>query len=77
MEDTNRVYPTLHFLVRHGNWIAAIVAVSTFILGVVASLVTETAWAIVVCTFASALIYLMLRSYVELVRIIVDMLMPR
>lgn len=77
MEDTNRAYPTLHFLVRHGNWVAAIVAVSTLILGAVLSIVTETPWAIIVCTFASALIYLILRSYVELVRIIVDMLMPR
>lgn len=77
MEDTNRTYPTLHFLVRHGNSVAAIVAISTLILGGVVWVLTDTLWAVVVSTFASAFVYLILRSYVELVRIIVDMLMPR
>jgi hypothetical protein len=77
LQTTTPTYSTLHFLVRHGHWFAAIVGLAPVLLG---------GWAVsagmpyiygVFGLLGSAFLYLVMRSYVELVRVIVDMLLPK
>ena len=68
MEDPNRTYRTLHFLVRHGNWLATVIAAGTLLLAGVVWVFNGSVWAVPICIFAAAFLYVMLRSYVELVR---------
>jgi hypothetical protein len=77
MEDPNHTYRTLHFLVKHGNLLAAAIGIGVLLLGPVIWLVNGSSWAVPICIAASAFLYVILRSYVELVRVIVDMLLPK
>jgi hypothetical protein len=76
-EVVNPTYRTLQFLVRYGDWVALVVAVAP---------VVWAAWALgaglpymyaVAGLAGGAFLYLIMRSYVELVRVIVDMLLPK
>ena len=77
MEDPNSTYRTLHFLVKHGDKLANGVAIAVLLLGPVVWVVNGSLWGIPVCFAAAAFLLLILRSYVELVRVIVDMLLPK
>ena len=77
MEDPARMYRTLYFLVNHGDIVAAITGVVTALLSSAVCFVNGFIWAIPVSILAGAFLYLILRSYVELVRVIVDMLLPK
>jgi hypothetical protein len=77
VEETAPTYNTLHFLVRHGGRLATAVAVGTLLLGVLLSLVTGALWSLPIAVAAGAFMLLIMRSYVELVRVIVDMLLPK
>ncbi len=77
MEDPNKTYRTLYFIVEHGNRLATVVAAAVLVLGPALWATTGSVWAIPLCVFGSALLYLLLRSYAELVRVIVDMLLPK
>jgi hypothetical protein len=73
--DSN--YRTLYFLVRHGDRIAWIVALTPLMAGLWAYAAGLSAGYAVVGVFGAAFLYLIMRSYVELVRVIVDMLLPK
>lgn len=77
MEDPNSTYRTLHFLVKHGNPLANGVAIAVLLLGPVLWAFNGAVWGVPVCIAAAAFLLLILRSYVELVRVIVDMLLPK
>ena len=77
MNDTNSTYRTLHFLVTHGDRVAVAVAIATLALGLGVWLTGESVWFAVIGVFGGAFMYLIMRSYVELVRVIVDMLLPK
>ena len=77
MEDPNSTYSTLHFLVKHGNHLANGVAIAVLLLGPVLWAINGSVWGVPVCIAAAAFLLLILRSYVELVRVIVDMLLPK
>ena len=52
-------------------------ALGMFLCGLGAVLVTGEYWAIAPVVLGCALLYLLAHSYVELVRVIVDMLLPK
>lgn len=70
-------YPAVNILLRHGRLIAALIGVLPLIAG---------AWGVVegapgvfaaLAALAAPVLYLLMRSYVELVTIIADMLLPK
>jgi hypothetical protein len=74
---THPTYSTLHFLVRHGDWVAVIVALVPAVAGVLAWATGFSPAYAVAGILGGAFLYLIMRSYVELVRVIVDMLLPK
>jgi hypothetical protein len=70
-------YPILHLIVRYGA--AGAVAVSVLVFAVVAGLGYHAlGWlAIALAAVTAALVYIVAKSYAELVRIITEMLLPR
>ncbi|GAA4340747.1 hypothetical protein GCM10023165_20960 [Variovorax defluvii] len=77
MEDPNQSYKTLHFLVKHGNHVANGVSLAAVLLGPLLWVLSGSPWSVPACVVAAAFLLLILRSYVELVRVIVDMLLPK
>lgn len=77
MDDTNSTYRTLYFLVTHGDRVALAVAIATLALGVGVWLTGGSVWFAVIGVLGGGFMYLIMRSYVELVRVIVDMLLPK
>jgi hypothetical protein len=70
-------YPVVNLLVSHGKWFAAIVAALPVVAGIY--LVLAGAGWIYLCAgvVTGAVLYVISKSYVELVCIIADMLLPR
>lgn len=77
MDDPNTQYRTLHFLVKHGDRVANGIALAALLLGPIVWLVSGWLWAMPAAIAAAAFLLLILRSYVEMVRVIVDMLLPK
>ena len=77
MDNTNSTYRTLSFLVSHGDSVAIVVAVAALALGIGLWVTGASVWFLIGGVFGGAFRYLMMRSYVELVRVIVDMLLPK
>jgi len=71
-------YPVIALLHRHGKTLALLVALLPF-LGAATMVATGFApWPAVPCAaLAGAVIYVLARSYVELIHIITETLMPR
>jgi hypothetical protein len=70
-------YPMLHFLLRWGKLGAAILAGAVVVAGLWAAAVSGTwLWALI-GVLAAAIGYALALSYVELVKLIVDMLLPK
>jgi hypothetical protein len=67
----------LHFLVSHGDGVAIAAAVIAVALGAGIWLSGASIWFLVIGVLGGAFLYLIMRSYVELVRVIVDMLLPK
>lgn len=76
-EQAKDPYRTLNMLVKHGDAGATALTVAVLLLGAVGVVVTGALWAIPVVLLGSALLHIVARSYVELVRVIVDMLLPK
>lgn len=70
-------YPTLELLVRHGDAIAWAVALAPALGGVVAWLLGLSIGYAIAGVITAAFLFLIMRSYVELVKVIVDMLLPK
>jgi hypothetical protein len=70
-------YPTLEFLVRYGNAVAWIVALVPVLGGSLAWLLGLSIGYAIAGVVGGAFLFLIMRSYVELVRVIVDMLLPK
>ena len=74
---TAPAYPALEFLVRHGNAVAWAAALAPAIGGVLAWMVGLSVGYAIAGVVAAVFLFLIMRSYVELVRVIVDMLLPK
>ena len=77
MENTQPTYRTLHFLVSHGDWVAIAAAAATLAFGAGIWLTGASIWFLLGGVLGGAFMYLIMCSYVELVRVIVDMLLPK
>lgn len=77
MEDPNSQYRTLHFLVKHGDLVANGISLAALLLGPIVWLILGWMWAVPIAMGAAAFLLLILRSYVEMVSVIVDMLLPK
>ena len=70
-------YPAIRFIVERGNALAIAIGVLP-LLGAVALAVLGVHWLVLVAGLvATAVVYFLMRSYVELVRVIADMLLPK
>ena len=70
-------YPTLRFLERHGNWLALAVAAAPLLAAIIAALLGASDWWIVAGLAAAGFLLLAARSYVEMIRLMTDMLLPK
>lgn len=71
-------YPTIKLIVEHGNTIELLVAVLPFLAGIALFVLLAMHWLVLVAGFVTSLVLLLLmKSYVELVRVISDMLLPK
>jgi len=71
-----RDYPVLHLIVRHGAIGAAIASLALAVLISLAGF-AALGWLIVpIALFAGGLMYVLGKSYAELVRLITEMLLP-
>ena len=70
-------YPTIKLIVEKGNALAAAIGLLPLI-GALVLAVFGVHWLVIAAgVVASAVVYLLMRSYVELVRVIADMLLPK
>lgn len=82
MNDTYETPPSpywmLQFIVKHGDWIAIMCGVLPLLASVLCIAVCAiTPWVIAAGVAGSAFLFLLMRAFVELVRVIVDMLLPK
>lgn len=77
MQSSPPQYQVLHLLVDHGDKGVIAVTAGALLIGLVAVFLTGAFLLAPVVLAASALLYIVARSYVELVRVIVDMLLPK
>jgi hypothetical protein len=70
-------YPMLHFVMRHGKLASTCLALALALFGI-AGAISSGAWVWAFASVAVAAVgYVLALSYVELVRLIVDMLLPK
>ena len=70
-------YPTIKLIVENGNALAAAIGALPFV-GASVLVAFGLHWLVLGAGIvASAVTYLLMRSYVELVRVIADMLLPK
>lgn len=70
-------YPTIRFIVERGNLLALAIGLLPFV-GAIAMLAIGTHWLVLPAgAVAAAVVWFLMRSYVELVRVIADMLLPK
>jgi hypothetical protein len=70
-------YPMLHFLMRWGKLAAACLALAVLAAGLWGALSSGQWLWVVAGAVAAAVGYALALSYVELIRVIVDMLLPK
>ena len=71
-------YWMLQFIVKQGDWLAIVCGLLPLVAAVGAVVIfAVTPWLIVAGAGASAFLFLLMRAFVELVRVIVDMLLPK
>lgn len=74
---TAPTYPALEFLVRHGNAVAWAAALAPALGGLLAWVLGLSVGYAITGVVGAVFLFLIMRSYVELVRVIVDMLLPK
>ena len=70
-------YPTLRFLEKHGGWLAIAVGLMAFLAGIAATALGASPWWLLAGAVVGTLLYVLARSYVELIRLMTDMLLPK
>lgn len=71
-------YPTLNKIVEHGDTIAIVVSALPILAGVALFALLSLHWLVLVAGAVASLVLLFfMKSYVELVRVISDMLLPK
>ena len=76
-EESMDQYPTIKLIVEKGDALALAIGVLPFV-GAMVLAAFGIHWLVLAAgAVASAVLYLLMRSYVELVRVIADMLLPK
>ena len=70
-------YPMLALVVRHGGWASLLVAVLFGIAGLLFGYAVASPLIALAGAFAGLLTFVLVRTLVELVRLITDMLLPK
>lgn len=70
-------YPTIKFIVERGNVLALVIGLLPLLGGLVLAGLGIHWIAIVAGAVTAGVVYFLMRSYVELVRVIADMLLPK
>ena len=70
-------YPMVHALVRYGSLLAIVVALSVAAVGIGLSISLENAFVALIGIGAGGVLYVLLKSYSEMVAIIADMMLPK
>ena len=70
-------YPTIQFIVNHGNKFAVLLPIIVFALGAYLAWMQSSGLYAIASVIVSAILYVIAKSYVELVQIISDMLLPK
>lgn len=71
-------YPTIKFIVERGNLLAWSIAILPLLGAIALFGLLSWHWLVLAAGLvASAVVLLLMRSYVELVRVIADMLLPK
>ncbi len=70
-------YPTLRFLEKHGGWLSIAVGAVVFLASVVAIVLGASLWWLMAGVLIGAVLSLLARSYIELIRLMTDMLLPK
>lgn len=76
-QDPERDYPAVAFIVKYGGFLAPLAAAMYVIVAVLWAWLEGNFLFLTVLVFAAPIIYLLARSYVELVRLLADMLLPK
>ena len=82
MSDTDENPPSpywmLQFIVKHGDWLALVTGALPLLAGIAAAYCgLPLVWTLVAGAVGSAFLFIVMRAFVELVRVMVDMLLPR
>ncbi len=67
----------LNFVGRHGGWLAVLAALVPLVVGVVLTAQGASTWWSVGGVALAVGLFVIVRSYVELVRVMIDMLLPK
>ena len=70
-------YPMLNFIGRYGGWLAALAGIAPLIAGIGVTAYGGSPWWAAGGVLAAAGAFVIVRSYVELVRVMIDMLLPK
>lgn len=70
-------YPTLRLLERHGAWLAVLVALAPPAAAILALIAGYSPWWLLAGAAVGAVLFLAGRSYVEMIRLMTDMLLPK
>lgn len=70
-------YPIIKLIVERGDLLAAAIGVLPFLGGIALAALGTHWFALAAGAVGSAVVYFLMRSYVELVRVIADMLLPK
>ncbi len=70
-------YPMLHLIGRFGGWIAALLGIVPLVAAVCVVAQGGSAWWLATGIVAAVIVFGAARSYVELVRVMIDMLLPK
>jgi hypothetical protein len=70
-------YWMLQFIVRHGGWIAVAAGVLPLLASIAGVACSAPLWWLAAGAVGSAFLFMLMRAFVELVRVMVDMLLPK
>ena len=70
-------YRTLSFIVKYGDWLAWATVLGVLLPTLAMALINQSVFWAIGGVAGGAFLFILMRSYVELVRVIVDMLLPK
>ena len=70
-------YPILRVLERHGGWLSVLAAFVPLVISIWLVTAGANQWWIAVGLGGGVVVYVLAKSYVELIRVMIDMLLPK